>query len=492
MYAAFTILPSLSIHRPSPTEPQIKDLVYGESYTSYGGIEVKIPLNVFRSLWELELDGYDPRGVIIPSLPNLQSLTVRDVQDGEDWVEELLEGDRFPSLRFLALPSTNLLSLPTFACPSLVHLDLSSNLLNAIPPSLADLPSLQSLNLSDNMIESVRGAENILKNVRAINLRKNRIDCLAGLDGVQSLERVDVRYNEIKEGAEVGRLALLPKIREVWAGTSNEFVDYEDDWRHNVFLKFAEEGNWDVFLDGYQMTWAEKRAVQADLAKEGRFAQLKHSIHERNDHTAEESTQSIAANLGRLRVASPPPSKRRRQRIVDLEGNTASDTDDSSKFHNLRLANRPDSAAKSENSPRTSTRADMDNTDMIGSGTAQPSSESKTKKNRKKRQGNFLHETIQETKEDHAAPLRSHTHAAIDSGDADPSDVRARIEALRSEVGDSWLRVLAGQQQQQQSSTSEDLPMTGGVNQQEQEISVPVQVQVKKGKKKKATGVITQ
>lgn len=50
IYAAFTILPSLAIYPPTVSDPLIKELRDEDAYTSLGGIDVRVPLNVFRSL----------------------------------------------------------------------------------------------------------------------------------------------------------------------------------------------------------------------------------------------------------------------------------------------------------------------------------------------------------------------------------------------------------------------------------------------------------
>jgi hypothetical protein len=175
-------------------------------------------------------------------------LTVRDVQDGDDWIEDLLADisapdaptPRFPNLRYLALPSCSLLNFPTLPLSELRQLDLSHNLLNSIPSALASLPHLRSLNLSNNLITSVRNAPAALSHVVTLNLSKNRIDCLVGLDRVLSLERVDVRSNELPEAAEVGRLAVLPRIKEVWCA-NNAFDIPNEDWRTDLGVAFAQE-----------------------------------------------------------------------------------------------------------------------------------------------------------------------------------------------------------------------------------------------------------
>lgn len=217
------------------------------------------------------------------------------MQDGDDWIEELLilnhptddspDTDvkpRFPSLRHLSLPSTSLLSLPNLPLSHLTSLDLSHNLLNAVPSSLSSLSSLRSLNLSYNLITSVRNAPSSLGNISTLNISHNRIDCLVGLDRVLGLERVDVRSNELAEVGEVGRLAVLPHVKEIWT-TGNEFNSPTGsngagngvvglggtDWRVELGATFAQEGR-EVVLDDTPFSWAEKRSIDALLSARGR------------------------------------------------------------------------------------------------------------------------------------------------------------------------------------------------------------------------------
>lgn len=91
VYSCFTTLPSVRVHRPLQSQPQIQELVQG-GRRAFRRCHIKVPLDVFRSLCEwvtvrfrsgmlltrtvhnrLELDGYDPRAVIIPSLPKERS-----------------------------------------------------------------------------------------------------------------------------------------------------------------------------------------------------------------------------------------------------------------------------------------------------------------------------------------------------------------------------------------------------------------------------------
>lgn len=240
------------------------------------------PRRACCSSLSLELEAYDPRGLLIPVNPGLRSLTVRDVQDADDWLEELLSvistdepgsdsakpSARFPNLRHLSLFSTTMLSFPVLPLTRLTHLDLSHNLLNSIPSSLSHLHSLQSLNLSNNLITSVRNAPSVLGNITTINLSKNRIDCLVGLERVLGLERVDVRSNELMEVGEVGRLAVLPHLNGVWC-VNNLFDHDGEDWRSELGISLAAERKPEVVIDGRPWSWQEKRKIDAAIAAMG-------------------------------------------------------------------------------------------------------------------------------------------------------------------------------------------------------------------------------
>ncbi|ORY26155.1 hypothetical protein BCR39DRAFT_589822 [Naematelia encephala] len=309
LYSIFTVLPALLIHPPFISDRPIAELVDAGGYTQLGGIDVRVPLDVLRNLQVLELEGYDPRGLLMPPNPGLRSLTVRSVQDADDWLDELLvvpvtDNDdntdslppstaRFPNLRHLSLPSTTLLSFPSLPLSRLTSLDLSYNLLNTIPPSLSSLHSLVSLNLSNNLITSVRNAPSVLGNITSLNLASNRCDCLVGLERVLGLERVDVRDNLLSEWDEVGRLAVLPHIKAIWC-TGNPFdrdnKSGDDDWRVDLGVAFAIEsksggdGEGSVIFDDRPFSWSESRRIESEMASKG------HLSHSRGYTTAAKPT----------------------------------------------------------------------------------------------------------------------------------------------------------------------------------------------------------
>ncbi|KDQ55876.1 hypothetical protein JAAARDRAFT_159330 [Jaapia argillacea MUCL 33604] len=174
--------------------------------------------------------------------------------------EVKLPAHKWAFLRHLCLADNALTFLPASPLPylsSITHLDLSSNLLVSVPPGLTTLHRMVSLNLADNMIDSVLGIYTMLGQVLHLNLAHNRLESICGLERLLALERVDLRGNLIEESAEVGRLATLPNIAEVWV-EGNPFMELEDDYRVKCFEYFWKEGK-QITLDGSQPGFYEKR-----------------------------------------------------------------------------------------------------------------------------------------------------------------------------------------------------------------------------------------
>ncbi|KAI0930131.1 hypothetical protein AcW1_008894 [Taiwanofungus camphoratus] len=162
-------------------------------------------------------------------------------------------------LRHLSLSDNALTFLPTSPLPyltTLTHLDLSSNLLVSVPSGLSLLYNLISLNLSDNMIDSVLGIYTMLGQVLYLNLSRNRLESICGLERLLALERVDLRENLIEESAEVGRLAMLPNIAEVYV-EGNPLAEIEEGYRIRCFDYFSKEGK-SILLDGSPPGFYEK------------------------------------------------------------------------------------------------------------------------------------------------------------------------------------------------------------------------------------------
>ncbi|KAG0346161.1 hypothetical protein BGZ54_005307, partial [Gamsiella multidivaricata] len=156
-----------------------------------------------------------------PTSPLSPSLIAGADATSEDEDAILKSLNMWPVLRHLSVSDNALPALQnndTFShSQAIVTLDLSHNLLISPPPGLIHLHNLHDLNLSYNMLSSVHTIYQILGNIAVLDLRGNRLESLCGLERLWNLEKVDVRENHLKEAAEIGRLAALPGIREIWA-----------------------------------------------------------------------------------------------------------------------------------------------------------------------------------------------------------------------------------------------------------------------------------
>ncbi|KAK5823368.1 hypothetical protein F5H01DRAFT_334166 [Linnemannia elongata] len=169
----------------------------------------------------------------------------------------------WPLLRHLSLSDNSLPALAhndTFIhTQSIVSLDLSHNLFLSPPSALIHLHNLHNLNLSYNMISGVQSIYQILGNIAILDLRGNRLESLSGLERLWNLEKVDVRENHLDEAAEVGRLAALPGIREVWS-ERNPFCIIQPKYRLEILAVFKANGH-DLLLDGSFASFNEKRQL---------------------------------------------------------------------------------------------------------------------------------------------------------------------------------------------------------------------------------------
>ncbi|KAL4249520.1 hypothetical protein ABKN59_007198 [Abortiporus biennis] len=251
-------------------------------------------------------------------------------------------------LRHLSLSDNALTFLPSTPLQyltSLTHLDLSSNLLVSVPSGLSALYNLVSLNLSDNMIDSVLGIYTMLGQILILNLARNRLESICGLERLLALERVDLRHNLIDESAEIGRLATLPNIAEVWV-EGNPLTEFEEGYRIRCFDIFMKEGK-NILLDGTPATFYEKRYLSVappEQMSSSRPISVAFSppVVAVGSSPGLQPTPSSAAfvqsNTGHSSPKSSPPSslppshsaspqlaavrgrKKRNKRIVDLDG----------------------------------------------------------------------------------------------------------------------------------------------------------------------------
>ncbi|KAL8283366.1 hypothetical protein RQP46_005776 [Phenoliferia psychrophenolica] len=333
LYSSCTKLPALRLGpfsfssnpglnaKPIPTlSKPVKD------FTDCPPPDTAVPLYAFKNLQSLALDELDPRSFLGWDVLSMQLRSLEVKRSGIEDIGELIcdavvedaerrkqgrggvgeERRRRQGLSELSLDGSTPPVLPPGAYPvppaaswsrlahlslarnsltfipsppllhlaSLTSLDLSSNLLISVPPSLSALHSLRSLNLSDNMIDSLHGLAKALGAISVLNLSQNRLENLSGLDRLLALERLDLRENRLRESLEVSRLASLPVLSEIYID-ANPFAKKveeggEEGWRVKCFSYFAAEGRKSIKIDGTGPGMNERRALSVIEEGSGR------------------------------------------------------------------------------------------------------------------------------------------------------------------------------------------------------------------------------
>lgn len=232
-------------------------------------------------------------------------------------------------LKHLYLSDNELTSFPSDLFPyltSVTHLDLSSNLFVAIPSGLGRLHNLLSLSLADNLIDSVVGINLNVGQVLSLNLAHNRLESLCGLERLLAVEKIDLRNNLLEETAEVGRLATLPHISEIWV-EGNPFVEIEAGYRVSCFDYFWKEGK-AISLDGTLPGFYEKRhlklrpAEQMSSNRPPSAASLPNviAVDHAHHHPSSETT-AVSSNVSASSPLTPVEKAHRKKskRIVNLD-----------------------------------------------------------------------------------------------------------------------------------------------------------------------------
>lgn len=144
---------------------------------------------------------------------------------------------------------------------TLQSLDLSSNLFTEIPDCLSSLTSLKALNMSNCMIDSLRSlSERPLSKITVLNLNTNRISSLVGIEGLKTLQRLDVRDNRMKDPVEAVRLTGMPKFFEVHV-SGNPFAKLHPSYRLTIFNLFRAVPGFvdDITIDTLGPSYGERR-----------------------------------------------------------------------------------------------------------------------------------------------------------------------------------------------------------------------------------------
>jgi hypothetical protein len=330
----------------------------------------------------------------------------------------------------------------------------------------------------------------MLGQVLTLNLASNRIESLCGLERLVALERVDLRDNLVNESGEVGRLATLPNLSAIWI-EGNPLVELEENYRVNCFNLFRKEGK-NMAIDGAGPTFMESRSLVAlpTITSPRAAASIP------SPPTVAVGAAPVPASIPPA-VSAPPgstyaspkgpqPKKRKLRRVVNL-GSDRSEGDETAvperkgttrkkptkgapvlaPTNNLealftppsnpparapttsatvsrhsRMVSMMDSPSSSSHSPRVRTPSS-------GSATISAGTAATTRKSRANVTSIFTAPRPNDVGgiAEEGSPPSSPT---VDSVDA----FRARIEAMRAEVGDSWLKVLTQQQFAEQEDTN--------------------------------------
>lgn len=326
----------------------------------------------------------------------------------------------------------------------------------------------------------------MLGQVLTLNLAANRIESLCGLERLVALERVDLRHNLVHESGEVGRLATLPNLSAIWI-EGNPLVELEENYRINCFNSFRKEGK-NMTIDGAGPTFIESRSlVVLPTVVPPRVAASVPSPPTVAVGTspAPASTPTAVSGPVESTQVSPKglqPKKRRARRVVNLGGDKSEGeetivperkgttrkkhkeapvpvpTDDPTAMPTL--LSRP--SAEAPAGPATVSRHSRM---MSMMGSSSPPSRVLRVRSPTSGSATMSAGTTQKARTHVAsiftAPGPNDADGIADDGGKPSSPTpdsaeafRARIEAMRAEVGDSWLKVLTQQQFAEQEDTN--------------------------------------
>ncbi|KAJ9615619.1 hypothetical protein H2200_001694, partial [Cladophialophora chaetospira] len=333
----------------------------------------------------------------------------------------ILPASKWQRLKYLSLADN---SMTTISAKSLApiagtlrSLNLSSNLFNEIPDSLASLTRLVSLDLSNCMIVSLQSlSRSPLPAVLTVNLRGNRLRSLAGVERLLSLEQLNVQENMLADSMEMARLTGIPNLKRVWV-KRNPFTKIHTEYRVTTFNLFRKTPGYvdDIIIDEAGPGYSERKQLI------DRVPELERHISEPSIRIAEQPIILQDSELARpgfseTAEAITNTSQRRkapRRRIVDLA-------------HDDTFARVPDEDLAASLNPGL---------DTTRHGISRASSDPAASRS-----------TPAETLVDD--PFDGSTQApSVGSIETtqQQEDYRAKVEALRQEFGSNWLSALGEQ-----------------------------------------------
>ncbi|CAG8769425.1 9397_t:CDS:2, partial [Gigaspora rosea] len=310
-----------------------------------------------------------------------------------------------------------------------VCMDLSDNLLLAVPSGLSCLNDLQYVNLSNNMIETINNIHQILSNVTKLDLRNNRIENLCGLERLWSLEYVDVRDNRLTDWAEIGRMSELHGIKQIFV-EGNPFTKFQQEYAYYLIIFGASNFYKEIMLDGSGPSYNERRYITVNPKPSSeKTPEALSAISASSGHESVLSTSPDDLN-SRLKV--PKSSKHRRVVNLDFEEENHSGTDTGSDVMSIKSSKSGKSKKKKtkQKPGRMMSKHRLVEIEKAVAAENDPA-QIKKKKSLKFRQNSTDSQPSMVPK----LPSRNETEI-IALGE----DYRRKIEELRNESGSSWLK----------------------------------------------------
>ncbi|OJK01020.1 hypothetical protein ASPACDRAFT_51799 [Aspergillus aculeatus ATCC 16872] len=364
----------------------------------------------------------------------------------------VLPASKWRFLRHLGLPDNSLTSISAAGLAPVANtlhsLDISANLFTEVPDSLSTLVALRALNLSHCMIESLHSlSRNPLPAITALNLRGNRLRSLAGIERLLSLERLDLRDNNLSDPTEIARLTNLPEIREIWV-SGNSFVKTHPNYRVIIFNLFRRTPGYseDIIIDGSGPGYTERkqlveRAAEPEAAPVIRSAaaDLSAVVSKPSSNTINQTAPLLHEQgrptgrvfQGEVEVGSTRRKKGTRRRIIDRPQETPS-TDGNDTPGAVVPSTLPVHHVQSLEDPFISPSLDRQ-WKSDGGPQARPPSP--------KNFSNVDHQQTQSIGQTEERPTPQRAPQSI-GWSMDEDFYRRELDALRQELGNTWLAQL--------------------------------------------------
>ncbi len=332
----------------------------------------------------------------------------------------ILPVSKWQRLKYLSLADN---SLTTISAKSLApiagtlrSLNLSSNLFNEIPDSLASLTRLVSLDLSNCMIGSLQSlSRSPIPAVLTVNLKGNRLRSLAGVERLLSLEQLNVQDNQLADSMEMARLTGIPNLKRVWV-KRNPFTKTQTEYRVTAFNLFRKTPGYvdDLVIDDSGPGYSERKQLVDRVPEVERHSHPSIRIAEQPIIVQKsDPAQPTLSETADIMTSTSRRRKAPRRRIVDLA-------------HDETFARVPDE----DLAATLTTDTDLDKPEILRTFSDPTDSRS----------------TPAETLVDD--PFDGSTEAPSVGSNASTQqqeDYRAKVEALRQEFGANWLSALSEQ-----------------------------------------------